>query len=579
MGRGWSGIAAVVLAAFALLVPAHAGAAPEYPDVVRESLYVPVRDGTRLAMNVYRPASGAQAESKQLPAIFVFTPYRARFKGANGRISETALEDGLGLRSLLRAGYVVAVADIRGKGASFGARRGFQDRTEAQDGHDLVEWLARQPYTDGKVGMVGCSYLGGTVFHTASTAPPSLKAAFIGATELDKYSFVRNGGITAQFNTRADEDLSVDLASLPVDADPDGKLLAAAVAEHAGNTPMAQLWYSMPYRDSVSPLTGNAFWDEVAVWKYLDAIKDAGIATYFWSNWMDEPTSQVLLGAANTGGKFLAGGGSHCETPKDFDFTGEIVRFFDHHLKGAANGIDTQPRATYWVEGADGTGEYVRDTELPGVRSRPLPLFLSSDRSGTSRSLNDGSLARGPGAAGSDEFTVIYDLPPPEYFAFWAMPMDDKGASYTSDALTEPMTLIGFPTAQLTVSSDNPQADIWVYLDQVDASGEARVISFGRLKLSHHKLAQAPFETLGQPWHSGREADVSPPQPGEAVPVSLALTAVSRIIPAGARLRLTVAGADPRQRNLQDIKLDPPPKISIYHGGRDGSRIDLPLAE
>src|SRR5690606_25722703 len=131
-----------------------------------------VRDGTRLAVNVYRPTVDGDPVAERLPVVFAFTPYRARFRADDGKVVEAALQDGLALRSLLRAGYVVAVADIRGKGASFGHRRGFQDRTEAQDGHDLVEWLARQPYSTGKVGMIGCSYLGGSTFHTASTTPP-----------------------------------------------------------------------------------------------------------------------------------------------------------------------------------------------------------------------------------------------------------------------------------------------------------------------------------------------------------------------------------------------------------------------
>lgn len=243
-----------------------------YPDVVRTSSYVAVRDGTRLAVNVYRPAHGDVAVASPLPVIFAFTPYRARFTGKDGQVEELALNDRLALRSLIRAGYVVATADIRGKGASFGHRRGFQDRTEAMDGHDLVEWLASQPFSTGKVGMIGCSYLGGTTFHTASTTPPSLKAVFVGASDLDKYAFVRRGGIPAQFNTRPDEPPEVDLASVPVDADTDGALLREAVGQHTANTPMAALWYGMPYRDSVSAFTGNAFWEEVGIYNYLGAI-------------------------------------------------------------------------------------------------------------------------------------------------------------------------------------------------------------------------------------------------------------------------------------------------------------------
>jgi predicted acyl esterase len=566
---------ALVALAWLGLTPAAAqdGASLGYE---RTSIYVPVRDGTRLAVNVYRPATNGKAVDEALPVIFAFTPYRARFRAEDGKIVEAALDDRLALRSLLGAGYVVAVADIRGKGASFGYRRGFQDRTEALDGHDLVEWLARQPFSTGKVGMIGCSYLGGTTFHTATTAPPSLKAVFIGASDLDKYGFVRNGGITAQFNTRPDEPPEVDLASIPVDADADGSLLRRAVAEHAGNTPMGPLWYGMPHRDSVSPHTGNAFWEEVAIYNYMDAIGDAGIATYFWGNWRDEPTGQVILGAANAGGKFLAGPGDHCVPPAGFDFAGEVVRYFDHHLKDVANGIDREPRATYFVEGPEGASGYVKSDELPGIESRPLPWFLDgpAEVAGTG-----GVLSPGPGGAARDLFKVDYDLPAADYFAFWPGPMDAHGPSYTSPSLSAPMKLIGFPVAHLTVTSSHPEADVFVYLDLIASDGSAEVISFGRLKLSHRKLSQAPYDTLGLPWHSGRAADQLGLQPGQAVPLSIAMTPVSRVIPAGARLRVTVAGADPRQRNLRDIALRPPPEIEVVRGGVDPSRIELPLAQ
>jgi len=556
-------------AATLLLVGSHAVAQEaRAPDHVRQSLYVPVRDGTRLAVNIYRPAAGGKAVAGRRPTIFVFTPYRARFRGEKGQVVEAALSDGLALRSLLRAGYVVAVADIRGKGASFGHRRGFQDRTEARDGYDLIEWLARRPYSTGAVGMIGCSYLGGTTFHTASTAPPALKAVFIGASDLDKYAFVRNGGITAQFNTRPDEPASVDLASLPVDADPSGAVLRKAVAEHAGNTPMGPLWYGMPYRDSVSSLTGNAFWDEVGVYKYLPTIRNAGIATYFWGNWHDEPTAQVILGAANLGSKFLAGPGDHCVPPPGFDFTGEVTRYFDHYLKGADNGIEKEPRATYWVAGLNGTGGYVRSDQLPGVAARPLPWFLGDGRA---------ALDAAPGRAGSDAFTVDYDLPPADYFAFWPKPMGEHGLSYTSGAIDKPMTLIGFPVARLTVTSSDPEADLFVYLDQVDADGKAEVISFGRLKLAQRKPALPPYANFGLPWQSGRSTDAQSLAPGQEAPVSIALTPVSRIVPVGSRLRFVVAGADPRQRNLKQIQRDPAPKITVLRGGDDPSRIELPL--
>lgn len=554
---------------------AETPAAPApYPDVQRSSLYVPVRDGTRLAVNIYRPVRQGQVEAAPLPVIFAFTPYRARFRDAAGKVQDVALEDRLALRSLIAAGYVVAVADIRGKGASFGRRRGFQDRTEAHDGFDLVEWLARQPFSTGKVGMVGCSYLGGTTFHTASTAPPSLKAILVGASDLDKYAFVRRGGITAQFNTRPDEPAAVDLASLPVDGDADGALLRAAVAEHAANTPMAPLWYGMPHRDSISSYTGNAFWNEVAMFNYLDRIRAAGIATWFWGNWQDEPTAQSILSAANLpGSRFLAGPGSHCVPPPGMDFAGAVVRYFDHHLKGAANGLDREPRATFWVEGLG----WVRSGWLPGETSQPLAWHLAGGRSGTSRAANDGILAPRPGPAGSDSFRVDYDLPDADYFAFWAKPMDAHGLAWTSAPLAAPLTLLGMPVVRLTVSADRPDAHVWAYLDEVDQSGQAEVIAFGRLALSHRKEGKAPYDTMGLPWHSGRAADVAPLPPGQRARIAFDMTAVSRVIPAGHRLRLTIAGADPRQRNLGEIRQSPPPRITIWRGLGTGSVIALPV--
>ena len=558
---------AIALTGAVLAIPAQA---QEYPDFERQSLYVPVRDGTRLAVNVYRPANAEGVETDKLPVIFVFTPYRARFTDRDGKVRETALDDGLALRSLLRAGYVIAVADVRGKGASFGARRGFQDRTEAQDGYDLVQWLAAQPWSTGDVGMVGCSYLGGTTMHTASTAPPALKAIFTGATDWDKYEFVRRGGITAQFNTRPDEPLSDDLASVPVDADTDGALLREAVAMHADNTSMSGLWYGMPYRDSVSTLTGNAFWQEAAIWQYAQTIRASGIATYLWSNWKDEPTSRILAAAENLGSRLLVGPGSHCETPRNFDFTGEITRYFDHYLKGADNGFAREPRVTYWRDDGAGGDDYVQSDVVPGRNAKTLTYYLGDH--------GDYALAPHPVGTGSVSFDVDYGVANDAYFAFWPPSLDEHGVHFDSAAVDTPIDLLGYPVANVAIGLDRPDADVFVYLEDVSPDGSVEVLSFGRLKASHRKISPAPWDTMGLPWHSGMEADVAPLAEGEQTMLSIAMMPLSHRVMPGHSLRFLVTGADPRQRNLADLRQDPPPRISVHYGWLAGSRIDLPLA-
>lgn len=544
----------------------------------RQSLYVPVRDGTRLAMNVYRPVRDGAVIDAPLPVVFVFTPYRARYRNANGEIVELS-QGSMGINRMLAAGYVIAQADVRGKGASFGARRGFQDRIEAQDGYDLVQWLADQPWSNGIVGMVGCSYVGGTTVHVASTQPPALKAIFTGATDLDKFDFVRRGGITAQFNTRPDEPLSDDLMSVPVDADTDGRLLRDAVAEHAGNTPMAPLWYGMPFRDSYSPLTDSRYWEEVGPYTYLDAIRESGIATYFWSNLQDEPTSQVILLAENLDGRLLVGPGSHCQPPPDFDLGGEVLRFMDYHLKGIDNGFGDQPRTTLWVENAPEGQHWKRGDFLPGEQSRHVPWYFSDNNTMADDPANNGGLQVAPAGRAQQAFTVNYDVGNGEYFSFWAAPQDANGLTYTTAALAAPLHLEGYPVAHVNLAADREDVNVFVYLEEVAPDGTVTMLSMGRLAASYRALSEPPYAMLGLPYHSGLEADNAPLVPGQPVTLDIALMPVSRIIPAGHRLRFNLAGADARQRNLNDIRQDPAPVITLVLGGATGSRMDLPVLE
>jgi len=536
----------------------------------RESVYVPVRDGTRLAMNILRPArDGALLEEPQ-PVIFAFTPYRARYRAANGRVLGPSVA-GMADTALLEAGYALAIADVRGKGASFGARRGFQDRTEAMDGYDLVQWLAEQPWSSGEVGMYGCSYLGGSALQVATTAPPALKAIFAGATDLDKFAFVRKGGVTAQFNTRPDEPLSDDLMSIPVDADADGSLLRAAVAEHAANTPMAPLWYGMPFRDSVSALTGNRYWEEVGPYTYLDVLRNSGIATYFWGNWRDEPTAQMILAAENLDSRLLLGPGSHCAPPPDFDFTAELVGYFDEHLRGIAL-ASSAPRVTWWLDDVEAKQHWRHSERWPGVDADLQTWYLVGD------SPDELKLQAAIGGLAHREFQVDYDVGANEYFAFWVDSQDGRGLSFTSEALDEDRRLIGYPIAHLSVSSDQPEPVVFAYLEDLAPDGTPSVIAFGRLGAAYRKTGDAPYDTLGLPWHTGKEADYAPLTPDREVELSFAMTPTSEVIRSGHRLRLVVTGADPRQRNLDEIRVEPAPHIALSLGGATGSHIELPLS-
>jgi putative CocE/NonD family hydrolase len=557
------------IAAMLSLMPLDALAQDKDPRVVRQSLYLPMRDGVHLAVNVYRPAVDGKPVTTRSPVVFAFTPYRARYYD-KGKMVELVDSREFGLRDLVHNGYVVATADIRGKGASFGARRGFLDRTEAKDGAEIVQWLAGQSYTTGKVGLIGCSYLGGTAMLVAGARPPAVKAVFSAATDWDKYDFVRRGGITGQFNTRPEEPNTADLSSVPVDRDTDGVLLKQAVAQHAGNTPMAPLWYGIPYRDSLSPLTGTRFWEEVGPYTHKADLNAPGVAWYLWGNWNDEPTEQVIRSAANLPAKLIVGPGSHCEVPKQIDINAIQKTFFDRYLKGIRNGIDLEPKYAWWRQDRDG-GQLIRSNSLPGVGVKRTALFLgmAGDRQG-------GTLRTAVPAQGSFDYPIDYDVPTDGYFPFWPLSPDNHAATFTTPPLAKAATIEGYTIISIRAAATAPAANIFAYLEDIDPAGKAVVLAQGRLAGSHRTLATAPYANLGLPYHSGLERDDTPLIPGQATTLVFELSPRSYVVQPHHRLRVALAGADPRQRNLADIRSGLAKRWTFY-GGAGGSRIDIPF--
>ena len=570
LNRRCGAISAVTLIS---LVVSTAGAAQQPggddPLVSRRSFYLPMRDGVRLAVNVYRPAKAGVADAAKAPVVFAFTPYRARYYD-KGKLVDLLDSREFGLRDLVHAGYVVATADIRGKGASFGARRGFLDQTEAKDGAEIVQWLARQPYASGDVGLIGCSYLGGTAMLVAGAAPPAVKAVFSAATDWDKYEFVSRGGITGQFNTRPEESTSIDLASVPVDADAGGVLLKQAVAQHAGNTPMAPLWYGIPYRDSVSALTGTRFWEEVGPYTRKAALARPGVAWYLWGNWNDEPTEQIIRSAANLPAKMIIGPGSHCEPPKQFNINTIQKSFFDRYLKGIRNGVDTEPKYAWWRQDGSG-GELIRSNDLPGVGVKRTTLLLSAGPG-----IKAGTLGAKASGDGRTDYPIDYDISTDAYFPFWPDSPDARAALFTTPPLAGPATIEGYSIVSIRAAADGPQANMFAYLEDVDPDGKAVVLAQGRLAASHRKLSKPPYNDLDLPYHSGLGRDAEPLVPGAPVTLVFDLSPRSYVVPAHHRLRVALAGADPRQRNLAAIRNRLATRWTIY-GGAVGSRIDIPF--
>jgi len=552
-----------------------------FSESVKTSQYVAMLDGIRLAVDIYRPSVNGRAVDKKFPVVWIHTPYRRAYTDAKGNIVNP-LEQ-LYLMPLVKYGYVVAAVDTRGRGASFGARRGFQDRTEARDAYTVTEWFAKQPWSTGAIGVAGCSYLGGSTWHAATTVPPHLKAIAPGCTDFDKYGFVSRGGITAQFNTRP-EDPGRDFGQgvVPVTSDADGKLAAAAIAEHTKSTPMAELWAGMRYRDDVSPLLNVPFWREASVATYAKEIERSGVGIFIWGNWLDEGSFEATLAYNNLSNrrKLWMGEWGHCQVG-DFPMDVEMLRFFDYFLKNIDNGWQREAPIYYRTVNAPAGQEWASTDRWPLANAHNQTLQLG----GSATPGVAGQLATtiSPPPSASDPFTVDYnpkcsgqvDL----YFVMWPCTVDKHGLSYDTQPLDTDTHVAGHPIVDLWMSSTTNDADIFAYLEDVAPSGTASVVTHGRLRASHRGEQIAPYrDFMGLPYHRGERGDAQPLVPNEPARLRLDLLPTSTIVKAGHRLRLTIAGADPRQRS-RNVKFDPAPTLSIHHDAAHASRLFLPVVD
>ena len=153
-GRTWASVFAVVCA---LSTGQGWGQQPKYEVLAHKDVMVPMRDGVRLATDIYVPARNGVPVEGRWPVVLSRTPYG---------------KSGAAAKSYVPHGYVVVQQDTRGRGGSEGTWHWMTD--DRQDGYDAVEWIAAQAWSNGKIGMLGCSYVGATQHLAAMAKPPHL---------------------------------------------------------------------------------------------------------------------------------------------------------------------------------------------------------------------------------------------------------------------------------------------------------------------------------------------------------------------------------------------------------------------
>jgi uncharacterized protein len=524
--------------------------APRYAKALRRDCMVPMRDGVRLATDVYLPAQPVGHDSGYrpgpFPALVVRQPYGKR---------EPFLWMPLQGRYWARRGYALVVQDVRGRWASEGEYQPFF--SELDDGYDTVDWVAQQPWCDGTVGVMGESYFGYTTWAMAVGGHPAIKAACPGDTTPDMYaSAYRDGamcynpfGIWAIWisGKRFRNYLRADPYHLPLEeldqacgipSDP-WKLLV-------GHFPKDELWESIDLRPRLAevdmPVMQWSGWYDNFLGETLHTWRDVG------GRRAGQGDQYLVLGATDhmlslerTGriGRVKVAGHGHGND--------RICRFFDRHLRGAETEFPSAP-VTFFTLGRD---EWRTAPEWPPPGTRSVELFPAAAAAGHNgfhpgRS-GRGSLLAAPPAAPS---TLAYAYDPEHPLDAWvgtdgwapAQHLRDRAPfaeradvlTFDSPPLAADFEITGPLRVTLFASTSAEDTDFIATLDDVFPDGYAHLMQQGIVRARYRDGGDAPVE------------------PGKVVQYSIDLWATSYVSRAGHRLRLEVSSSefDRYDRNL-----------------------------
>ncbi|MEZ4521798.1 MAG: CocE/NonD family hydrolase [Thermomicrobiales bacterium] len=384
----------------------------EYEIIRATDIMVPMRDGVGLATDIYFPAAAEtrdQRVQEPLPCILIRTPYNKTGSSDTGEY--------FGKR-----GYVVAIQDCRGRYRSEGI---FSFLTqEAEDGYDCVEWVGTQDWSDGKVGMMGTSYLGWTQTAAAVMNPPHLSALVVNQAGASAYSSsVRhNGAIELRFLAWAFMGAATGTEAM---ADP----AVRAALEHV----KASEWLdSLPWQEGQTPLAHAPSYEQWA----LDLYRNGDFSEYWehpgynfekhWDNHADVPT--LFSGAwydsytratienyvglsqrLNSPVHLMMGPWTHGSTTVDQTFSGNVdygsqasvagnlahdfdhlhLRWFDRWLKDVDNGVDSEGPVRIFVMGGEPErrtpegrlyrgGQWRQEAQMPLSTATETPYYLGA---------------------------------------------------------------------------------------------------------------------------------------------------------------------------------------------------------
>jgi len=495
----------------------------ELPRKVRsiETVWIPMRDGARLAARLWLPED---AEARPVPAVLEYIPYRRR--------DFTRPRDAVIHPYVAGHGYACVRVDLRGSGDSDGVLRDEYLDQELQDGCDVIEWLARQPWCSGEVGMIGISWGGFNGLQIAALQPGPLKAVISLCSTDDRYAddIHHMGGCLLGDNLSW---ASVMFAynSLPPDPEVVGdRWRDMWLTRLDGSGLWLETWLRHQRRD--------AYWRHGSVAEDYSAVTCPVMAV---SGWADGYSNAVFRLLANLDGprRGLVGPWGHkyphIGVPGPaIGFLQECVRWWDHWLKGEATGVMDEPMLRVWMQDSvppsaqygHRPGRWVAEPVWPSENVIPRRFALAP-----ARILPEG--VEGQGASLTLQSPLTLGLFAGKWCSYAAGPdlshdqrQEDGGALvFDSDPLGEPLEILGMVCVELDLSADRPLAMVAVRLSDIAPDGKATRVTYGMLNLTHRDSREHP-EHL---------------EPGKRYRVRVKMNDIAQSFPAGHRIRLSVS--------------------------------------
>jgi len=515
--------------------------APVY-GVKVEKTWIAMKDGERLAASLYVPTGGTAGE--KFPALLEYLPYRK---------DDGTIERDYPLHTYFaHRGYVTARVDIRGTGASEGEtpEREYSQR-EQDDGEQVIAWLARQPWSNGNVGMFGISWGGFNSIQMAMRRPPALKAIIAVCATEDLYNedvHYFDGMIHVdEFEVAMDLDQTLSRApDFPVDE----KTMQARFDKQPWS-----LSYMRHQRQS-------GFWQEPV--RGLDAIQ---IPVFMIGGMLDGYRDSIprMLEHMKVPMKAIIGPWNHTfpddATPgPEIEWRGEAVRWWDQWLKGRETGIMQEPSIAVYMQHwhppdlnlTTIPGDWRNEERWPPPEATAQTLYLNSGHT-------LGNL--GP----ESSVDVLRYVPSTGVEAgFWwgdltvdQRPTDAFSLVYDSAPLSEDYAILGRPDAVVKVSASAPQADWFARLSDVAPDGTVTLVTGAGINGTQRDSQSNPTDL----------------EPGHIYSLKIKLHLTSWVFPKGHRIRLAVSNSW-----WPTIWSTPyAMTTSLYLGGADGSRLMLPV--